>query len=219
MSDEQRIGLSGASRQKFFNEGASIVGEDEREDFCAIVICGVAKLSRTFSNGRRQVVGLLFPSDIVGRPFGTSPYQVDAATDILLCLIDKNRFEHLIRDNPRIEHGFSEHTLDELDAAREWMLVLGRMTAAEKVASFLLMVARRAEPVGHGTPGEASGRRVALPLDRSGVADYLGLRIETVSRQFTNLRQQSIIDTEEAGRVVRILDLPALERVAREPGS
>lgn len=218
MSDDQCIELAGASRQKFFNEGATIIGGEGEQEFCAIVISGVAKLSRSLANGRRQIVGLLFPSDIVGRPFGYSPYQVDAATDILLCVIDKGRFEHLIRNNPTIEHGFSEHTLDELDAAREWMLVLGRMTAVEKIASFLLMVAKRAEPVGRMTPSEVVGRRVLLPLDRSGVADYLGLRIETVSRQFTGLRLQSIIDTEESGRVVRILDLPALERLAQNAG-
>lgn len=217
MTDAQRRSLSEMAHQKAFKAGAKILDEHDRARTCGIVISGVAKLSKAFADGRRQIVGLLFASDIVGRPFGANPYRVEAATDLLLCLISNAQFAQLMRDNPHLEHGYSEHTLDELDAAREWMLVLGCMTAAEKIASFLLMVARRGELLSRGDTRGSRWARVVLPLDRHGIADYLGLRIETVSRQFTQLRTQQIIETEDQGRVVHIRDMAALEHLAQGP--
>lgn len=215
MTDEQRRSLFEMAHQQAFKPGATIVDEDDPERFCAIVISGVAKLSKSFSDGRRQIIGLRFASDIVGRPFGTNPYRVEAATDLLLCKFEMHQFEQLMRDNPCLDHGFSEHTLDELDAAREWMIVLGSMSAPEKIASFLLLVASRGKPRCRANMQSHNGARIDLPLDRHGVAEYLGLRIETVSRQFTRLRAQHIIETEDAGRVVHIRNIEALERLAR----
>jgi CRP/FNR family transcriptional regulator len=84
---------------------------------------------------------------------------------------------------PHIAQRLLEMTLDELDAAREWMLVLGRKTAREKIASLLTIIARRDATLNQ--LGRA--RRVAfdLPLTREAMADYLGLTLETVSRQIS----------------------------------
>ena len=87
-----------------------------------------------------------------------------------------------------------EMTLDELDAAREWMLLLGRKTAREKIASLLAIVARRDASLHLRTP---QGRMVFdLPLTREAMADYLGLTLETVSRQMSALKRDGVITLE-----------------------
>lgn len=100
-------------------------------------------------------------------------------------------------DQPDFEHRLLQQTLRELDEAREWMVTLGRKTATEKIASFLLMIARNIRP-------EAAERSVAfdLPLSRAEIADYLGLTIETVSRQFTRLRGEGVIRVENNRHVI-----------------
>ena len=102
-------------------------------------------------------------------------------------------------------------TLDELDAAREWMLLLGRKTAREKIASFLMMLSRRTS-VAADTSNQ---RKLDLPLTREAMADYLGLTIETVSRQFSALRKDGLIQLD-GKRGVIITDLAALSAAAGE---
>ena len=211
MSDEQRSRIGAIAHRKLFHADDVVLGEDEASDFCAIVVSGVAKRVRSLSNGRQQIVGLLFPSDILGRPFGRNLNAIVAATDLQLCVFAKGAFEQLIKENPLLEHAFAEHVLRELDAAQDWMLVLGRKTAAEKIASFLLMAARRSPSLSNaGSPVP----RFELPLSRSAIADYLGVRIETVSRQMTQLRRYGVIETDQGGRIVTVLDLQALNAAA-----
>ena len=82
-------------------------------------------------------------------------------------------------------------TLDELDAAREWMLFLGRRTAREKIASLLLIIARRDASLGL-IPIDGAVE-FELPLTREAMADYLGLTLETVSQQMSALQRDGVI--------------------------
>ena len=216
LSAEEINRLNAIAIQKRVPAGKVILSDQETQDYFANVISGVVKLSKTLADGRQQIVGLQFPSDFLGRPFGTRiAYDAQAATDVQLCTFSKSQFERLIKEIPGIEHRLFAHTLDELDAAREWMLLLGRKSAREKVASLLLMIARRSLAVGC-TP-HADGATVAfeLPLSRNEIADYLGLTIETVSRQLTALKNADVI-TLPSLREVRVPDIGALERAAEE---
>jgi CRP/FNR family transcriptional regulator len=184
-----------------YEAGQTIVWAGDRMDFVASVVRGVASLTQTMEDGRRQMVGLLLPSDFVGRPNRESaPYDVTATTDLQLCCFRRAPFLQLMDDTPHIAHRLLEMTLDELDAAREWMLLLGRKTAREKIASFLTIIARRA--------AAADGRRATvdvafdLPLTREAIADYLGLTLETVSRQMSGLKKDGVIRLEGKRHVV-----------------
>ncbi|TIS46128.1 MAG: winged helix-turn-helix transcriptional regulator, partial [Mesorhizobium sp.] len=97
---------------------------------------------------------------------------------------------------------------NELDEARGWMVTLGRKTAAEKVASFLLMIARNIDPAVDPTVKSAS---FDLPLTRADIADFLGLTIETVSRQLTRLRTDGVIRIEN-NRHVTVENMSRLEQ-------
>ena len=113
-------------------------------DFVASVVHWVAALTQTMEDGRRQMVGLLLPSDFLGRPNrDRAAYDVTATTYLQLCCFRRLPFQQMLSSTPHVSQRLLEMTLDELDAAREWMLLLGRKTAREKIASFLSIIARR----------------------------------------------------------------------------
>jgi CRP/FNR family transcriptional regulator len=111
-----------------------------------------------------------------------------------------------MRESPELEHRLLKQTLNELDEARDWMVTLGRKTAAEKVASFLLMIARNIDPTLDPATNATS---FELPLTRADIADFLGLTIETVSRQLTRLRTDGLIRIEN-NRHVTVTNLTRL---------
>lgn len=194
-----------------FESGQTLIWAGDRMDFVATVVTGVATLTQVMEDGRTQTVGLLFPSDFVGRPGrDRAPFNVIATTDVLMCCFRKKPFEELMQRTPHIGQRLLEMTLDELDAAREWMLLLGRKTAREKIASLLAIVARREAGLHLRV---ASGRLVFdLPLTREAMADYLGLTLETVSRQISALKNDGVIQLE--GK--RHITVPDFDRLLEE---
>lgn len=196
-----------------FEAGQTIVWSDDKMDFVGSVVSGVATLSQAMEDGRTQMVGLLLPSDFVGRPGREgAAYDVTATTDVVMCCFRKKPFEKLMSETPHIAHRLLEMTLDELDAAREWMLVLGRKTAREKIASLLAIIARRDPLPGMSLGGEDAA--FDLPLTREAMADYLGLTLETVSRQMSALKRDGVIVLEGKRHVV----VPDIGRLLEEAG-
>lgn len=208
--------LNRIARRKTVPAGRVIMSDEEPADFFANIVSGLVKLSKTLPDGRQQIVGLLFPTDFLGRAYAeNNPYLAEAATETELCCFPHARFEALLKRHPDLERRLFERTLDELDGAREWMVLLGRKTAAEKVASFLLMVARRSAAVGCVHPEQAGPETVfELPLTRADIGGYLGLTIETVSRQMTKLKMGDIIRLSDN----RHFSVPSLDALADVAG-
>lgn len=184
--------------------------EGEDSVLVANVIEGVLKLSTGTEDGREQIVGVVYPSDFIGRPFGsTSGHGVTALTDARVCVFSRRDFDAFAREHPSLEHKLLQRTLGELDRTRRWMLLLGRKSASEKVASFLLEMSERLVEPGCQMEFEQPARRFTLPFSRQQIADVLGLTIETVSRQFTRLKAEGVIDLPSR-REVAIIDHEAL---------
>jgi len=196
-----------------FEAGQTIIWSGDKMAFVGSVVSGIASLTQTMEDGRTQMVGLLLPSDFVGRPGREgSAYDVTATTDVVMCCFRKRPFEELMARTPHIAHRLLEMTLDELDAAREWMLVLGRKTAREKIASLLSIIARRDASL---SPNGPAGPMVFdLPLTREAMADYLGLTLETVSRQMSALKKDGVIQLEGKRHVT----IPDMGRLMEEAG-
>ncbi|MEM6664566.1 MAG: Crp/Fnr family transcriptional regulator [Pseudomonadota bacterium] len=195
-----------------FDPGQDIVSEGENTATLGSIIDGVVALQKTLEDGRRQMVGLLFPSDFIGRPLRpVAPYDAVAVTPVRMCLFHRTKFEALLSQNVNLERRLLEMTLNELDAAREWMLLLGRKTAAEKLASFIMILARRASALQNATV--KNGLEVPIPLTREAIAEFLGLTIETVSRQFTGLRKQGFIELSGTRSLV-LTDVGAVAALA-----
>jgi CRP/FNR family transcriptional regulator, anaerobic regulatory protein len=194
------------TRKVVHEPGRELSGETLPVTSYANVMHGVVKLTKTMEDGRQQIVGLQFAPDFLGRIFGrTHEVRAEAASEVELCVVPAGALEAMVEKTPALEHRLMQQTLRELDEARDWMLTLGRKSAEEKIASFLVLIAT------HAVPGEETVR-FALPLSRSDIADFLGLTIETVSRQLTRLKTRGIIALEGRRGVV-IEDMDAL-RVA-----
>ncbi len=190
--DERRL-LGAAGRIQAVERGQTLLWEGEDALLVANVIDGVLKLSTSTSDGREQIVGVVYPSDFIGRPFGDrSQHSVTALTDARVCLFARSAFDRFAHSHPHLEHRLLERALDELDRARRWMLLLGRKSATERVASFLIELSHRLAETGCTEDGPLDS--FDLPLDRQQIADVLGLTIETVSRQLSALRSQGLID-------------------------
>jgi len=201
--------LNAIGRTRTIEPGESLIWEGEDSVLVANVIDGVLKLSTNTEDGREQIVGVVYPSDFIGRPFGgTTGHGVTALTEAKVCVFSRRDFDAFAREHPALEHKLLERTLGELDRTRRWMLLLGRKSASEKLASFLLETAERLGGQGCGIAFE-SPRRISLPFSRQQIADVLGLTIETVSRQFTRFKQEGLIDLPSR-RDVTILDFEAL---------
>ena len=211
-SDELEL-LDQIKYYRTYEAGQTIVWSGEPMEFVGSVVTGIATLSQTMEDGRTQMVGLLLPSDFVGRPGRSgAAYDVVATTEIVMCCFRKVPFEEMMIRTPHIAQRLLEMTLDELDAAREWMLVLGRKTAREKIASLFSIIARRDATLNL----RSSDEKIVfdLPLTREAMADYLGLTLETVSRQISALKKDGVIVLEGKRNVT----IPDFERLLEEAG-
>ncbi|MCC5963736.1 MAG: Crp/Fnr family transcriptional regulator [Rhodobacteraceae bacterium] len=196
-----------------FEAGQTVVWAGDNMEFVASVVTGIGTLSQTMEDGRRQMVGLLLPSDFVGRPGrDTSAYDVTAATDVVMCCFRRKPFQDMMLRTPHIGQRLLEMTLDELDAAREWMLLLGRKTAREKISSLLCIIARRDASLKLSRSGGSMS--FDLPLTREAMSEYLGLTLETVSRQMSALRKEGLIVTEGKRHIV----IPDFDLLLEETG-
>ncbi len=204
------------ANRKQMPAGTVIMHEGDTPDFFANVLDGVIKLTKTMSDGRQHIVGLLFPADFLGRTMRSdSPYRAEAATSVELCQFPRADFERLMQRYPDMQTRLLEQTLDELDACHDWTLLLGRKNAGERVASFLLMIARRAREVGCNADPKSDTAAFNLPMSRSDMADYLGLTTESVSRQFTKMKREDVIrlhgnreiEVPSMGRLLKMADL------------
>lgn len=205
--------LEGIKFYRNYEAGQTIVWAGDDMGFVASVVRGTATLSKTLDDGRRQMVGLLLPSDFVGRPGRSlAPFDVVAVNDLTLCCFRRKPFEALMLATPHVAERLLDMTLDELDAARSWMLVLGRKTAREKIASLLAILAKREAKVAANK--HKVSVQIDLPFTRETMADYLGLTLETVSRQISALKAEGIIVLDSARR----LQVPDIHKLQAETG-
>lgn len=202
----QELGKIGPkTTRREFKAGAPIFFEGDDVRSHGNIVSGVVHLSKGLSDGRQQIVGLLFSPSLL--PARVSKVTAQAATDSEICSIPNSVLNEILGDNPKIEDAMYRQTLDELDDTRHWMLSIGRKTALEKIASLILMFVLRSNS------NTASGGSFDLPLTRAEIADFLGLTIETVSRNLTKLRSSHII-TIDHGRTVSVNNLSGLKKAA-----
>ncbi|MFS8148886.1 transcriptional regulator [Rhizobium sp. R635] len=207
LSNSQLKELNRHSLRRKVEAGSEIIAQGSESSFYSNIMRGVVKLCKVMPDGRQQIVGLQFAPDFVGRPFvRESTLSAEAATDAEICVFPRNLLDRMIAETPELQRNLHDQALRELDAAREWMLTLGRRTAEEKVASLLYLIATHAEPQ------TATSTAFDLPLSRAEIADFLGLTIETVSRQMTKLRRSGVIHIGNSRHIV-VPDMDALEKI------
>lgn len=187
--------------------GGTVVFEGDEASSVYSLTSGLLRLSKLLPDGRRQIAGFLFPGDFLGITLEEEhAFTAEAIAPSTLCKFPRSRFDEFVAANPQLERRLYAVAAHELAAARQQLVLLGRKTATERVASFLLMLAGRCLAAPRG--GD-----VDLPMSRIDMADYLGLRIETVSREISGLKAARVIQL--TGRqTFRIVDRTRLEQLA-----
>ena len=211
LSDEAVSRLGRIGRTQRIRRGDVLQWAEEESLLVGNVIEGVLKLSSSTRGGREQTLGLAYEGDFVGRPFGRkSAHAVVALTDAKVCTFRRSEFDNFASSQAELQHDLLVRALADLDRTRSWMMLLGRKSASQKIATFLL---ESAPPVHANEPAASGDEAFELPCSRQEIADMLGTTIETVSRQITVLRNCGIIATPSPRRII-ILDQEALRTVA-----
>lgn len=180
-----------------------ICTETDPADYLFNIRSGAVRLSKMLSDGRRQVTGFLFAGDFFGLACKDEySYTAEAITDVDICRFSRSKMMTTFQDIPKLGERVFDMTRTELEASHAQMLLLGRKTAREKLCSFLLTMVDKGQktwPAAKGPP--AKKLEVNLPMSRTDIADFLGLTVETVSRQFTLLHKDGLIELKGAHRV------------------
>jgi CRP/FNR family transcriptional regulator len=178
--------------------GGTVIGEGEPATDLFNVVRGSVKLYKLLPDGRRQVTGFLFPGDFLGIALNDIyAYTAEAIEPLQLCRFPRKKLEDLLAELPKLERRLLGEAAHELAVAQDQMLLLGRKTARERVASFLVSLSRRA--VKRRRPASP----LEIPMSRTDMADFLGLTTETVSRTLTQLRHAKLIAASgRAGLVI-----------------
>ena len=168
-----------------FAERDTLVSETDDCTHFYSITAGVARLIRHLPDGRRQVMGFALPGDFLGLSLGKAwSFSVEAITPMTTCRFARHAIVQLVDQKPHFLMRMHEMASAELNLAQDHMVLLGRLTAEEKIGTFLLEMRRRwARIDGH------TSQNVPLPMGRQDIADYLGLTIETVSRTINQMQR------------------------------
>lgn len=190
-----------------YEAGETVVFEADEAANVYSLTSGLLRLSKLLPDGRRQIAGFLFPGDFLGITMEEEhAFTAEAIAPSTLCKFPRRQFDDFISRHPELERRLYAVAAHELAAARQQLVLLGRKTATERIASFLLMLAGRCHSM-------RSGQDISFPMSRADIADYLGLRIETVSREISALKVARVIQL--TGRQsFRIIDRERLEQLA-----
>ena len=206
--------LSEIMSHRHFSSGDEILHQDETSQLFAIIVSGIVKLTRMLPDGREQIVGLLSGSDILGDiNSATSHDSAECVTDVELCCFRRKQFEAVLNRRPELARHLLNKASEGLDQARDWMIVLGRLGAMEKVSRFLLWLCRQEHASCRHGPRPNPGPVVHILLKREEIAGFLGMTIETVSRNMSKLKTDGVIELLDA-KSIRILDFDRLRDLA-----
>ena len=191
------------SRSRPFRSGDILVSENEPTDYLFTVTEGMVRLYRTLTDGRRQIFGFAMPGDFLGLSLlNMGDFTAEAVTAGAACKFPRADFIVFVDANPRFLRRLHEMASGELRMAQDQMVLLGRKSAEQRVAAFIVLLRRRLRRTGD------TSKILPLPMSRQDIADYLGLTIETVSRTITKLCRDKLIAVVPHG-----LDLLKLERL------
>jgi CRP/FNR family nitrogen fixation transcriptional regulator len=205
VSAEVEIASSGLGLRMHFAAGEEIFAQDEEADLVYQVIDGAVRTSRLLSDGRRQIGDFYYPGDFFGlEGCAEHRFSAEALGDCQILVVKRSSIAQYGGCGLKFEREMWAATARELERTREHLMLLGRKTAAEKVAGFLLDLA-----------GRFRGEITTLPMGRQDMADYLGLTIETVSRMLTQIQSDGLVEFSGCRRF-RITNGPRLARLAAD---
>lgn len=178
-----------------FDRGQGIYAEGDPADFCFRIVTGSVRMVELDEDGRRQITDFLLPGDLLGfESLAVHHLSAEAITDAVLRCYPRRAVDLLAEKDCALGRGLHDAVLRSLRRAHGKMFLLGRASAGERIAAFLMEMAARAP---------TDGGRVELPMTRADIADHLGLTIETVSRIMARLGRDGVIASTKHGVEIR----------------
>ena len=198
------VALEQIGTRRSYAREEEIYAEGDAADCWYKVVSGTVRISKLLADGRRHIAEFCFAGDYFGLPpAGMRVFSAEAIGDVVVVRYPQRAAERLIDQDPRLARRICDVTLRDLAHAQTRMLLLGRMTASERVASFLLEISERRD----------AQRAFDLPMSRIDIADYLGLTIETVCRVLSAMKRDGVIAIPTPHRI-EIRDREAIETIA-----
>src|SRR5262249_10772162 len=186
------VALEQIGSRRSFTRGEAVYAEDDISDCWDTGIRGTGRVCQLLAGGRRPIADFCFRGDCFGLPTsGSRIASAEAVGDAIVMRYPQRAADRLIDENPRLVRELYDRMLRELTHAQTRMLLLGRMTASERVASFLLEISERQD----------ARRTLDLPMSRNDIAVYLGLAIETLCRVLSGFSREEVISIPNSHRI------------------
>ena len=200
---------------RHFSAGDEILHQEETSKLFAVIVSGVVKLTRMLPDGREQIVGLLTATDTLGEiDASVSHNSAECVTDVELCCFKRTQFETVLREHAELGKYLLHKSRQDLEKAQQFMTLLGRLGATEKVASFLLWLWREGQSHCLHKAESDGNPTINLLLTRAEIANFLGMTLETVSRNISKLRSMGLIKLIDT-KVIEITDIEGLREIAQ----
>lgn len=204
---DELVELDRLSRPLTLSARETIFEQDELADSVFNITAGSARLYRLLPDGRRQIVGFALPGDFLGLSLTErNAFSADALTPLTACQFSRQAFSDFVDVKPHVLRKLHQLASHELSMAQEQMVILGRRTAEEKIAAFLIGLRKRWARLSQQSV------TIPLPMTRQDIGDFLGLTVETVSRMLTRLAREKALLIVPDG--VRLLDVKRIEQLA-----
>jgi CRP/FNR family transcriptional regulator len=204
-NSDELAGLTRLATYIRFNAGHTIFSEGDTANNAFGLSHGVVRLYKLLPDGRRQIVAFALPGDFLAMPLADRfSFSADAIGETSLCRFPREELKRFIQSRPDIMRLLIEFAARELDTAQDQLALLGNGSAEEKVAAFLVGWRNRLERA------NLSSQPVSLPMRRQDIADFLGLKLETVSRTLAKFEERNVIRIVPNGVVLTGLEQTAL---------
>lgn len=209
LSAGEREQLARMGRRRRLAKGDHLFETGEGNDHCATLIHGALKISSLDEQGTERILSLVHPAGFVGELFAPlAHFDVVALTESEACVFNRSDYETALERFPALARALLRRSSQELFESRSLISLMGRHSARERVAGFLLAMARSAS----SSPCHPASR-FDLPLSRAEIAGLLGLTIETVSRQLSALEREDLL-RRRGTRGIELLDAAGLGAMA-----
>jgi CRP/FNR family transcriptional regulator len=180
--------FSKVSFEKKYTDKENIFLQNDPSTHLFNVTEGNVKIYQLLDDGRIQIIGFLYPGDFFGTYKNNKyNYSAEAIGDLRTCVFDQKILDKYMDQNPVLAKELINQTSFELTLAQDRMTVMGRLNAIEKIANFLLNISNQRKRIGWPS------NPISLSMTRQDIADYLGLTIETVSREISKLKSSNVI--------------------------
>ena len=187
--DEDKLkDFSNVSFEKSFLNKQNIFLQNDQSDYLYNITEGNVKIYQLLDDGRIQIIGFLYPGDFFGSYRNNKyNYCAEAIGDLKTCVFNQKILDKYLDENPILAKELLNKTSFELTLAQDRLTVLGKLNAGERLVKFLLNISEQRNRIGW------KNNPISLPMTRQDIADYLGITIETVSRELSNLKTSNII--------------------------